>query len=148
MSDNWWFWLIVLVVLILLALLLWWWFSRRGRPQAAPEPRFAPPPAPPAAPEAKLAPPPAPQAATPTSDDLTVLEGIGPKIAGLLKAAGITTFAQLAKTDVGELQGILREANLRIADPTTWPKQASLAAAGKWHELKAYTDQLKGGRQV
>jgi hypothetical protein len=32
-------------------------------------------------------------------------------------------------------------------DPTTWPAQAKLAAAGKWDELKAMQDNLKGGRK-
>jgi large subunit ribosomal protein L21 len=36
---------------------------------------------------------------------------------------------------------------LRIADPTTWPKQASLLADGKLDELKKYQDSLKGGRE-
>ncbi len=63
-------------------------------------------------------------------DDLTRLDGIGPKISELLQRRGITTFTQLAETGVGRLQQILREANLRMADPRTWPEQAKSAAAG------------------
>ncbi|GAB4412032.1 MAG: hypothetical protein Fur0044_06260 [Anaerolineae bacterium] len=82
-------------------------------------------------------------------DDLKVIEGIGPKIAGLLNSAGITTFAQLAETEVSRLEQLLVEANLRrLADPGTWPEQAKLAAAGDWEAFKALTDQLKGGRRV
>lgn len=81
-------------------------------------------------------------------DDLTVLEGIGPKINILLKEAGITTFAQLAETEVEKLRTILNEANLRIADPATWPEQAKLAAEGKWDEFEKLTAELKGGRRV
>ena len=33
-------------------------------------------------------------------------------------------------------------------DPTTWPQQAELAAAGKMDELKALQDALQGGREV
>jgi ribosomal protein L30 len=80
-------------------------------------------------------------------DDLVAIEGIGPKIAGVLKAAGIATFADLAATDASRLSDILHEANLRLADPTTWPEQAQLAAEGKWDEFKALQSSLKGGRR-
>jgi ribosomal protein L30 len=81
------------------------------------------------------------------ADDLEAIEGIGPKIAGVLKAAGITTFAELAATDAGRLSEILQGANLRLADPTTWPEQAQLAAEDKWDEFKALQSSLKGGRR-
>lgn len=83
-------------------------------------------------------------------DDLTLLEGIGPKIAGILGAAGVTTFAQLADLDVTRIKEILERANpklLRLADPTTWPQQARLAAAGQHEALQELQSQLKGGRQ-
>jgi hypothetical protein len=37
---------------------------------------------------------------------------------------------------------------LRLANPTTWPDQAGLAAAGEWDRLKALQDGLKGGRSA
>lgn len=81
-------------------------------------------------------------------DDLEIIEGIGPKIARVLRDAGITTFAQLAGTEVSRLDEILREVNLRnIANPTTWPEQAKLAAAGDWEAFKKLTAELKGGRR-
>jgi len=80
-------------------------------------------------------------------DDLVAIEGIGPKIAGVLKAAGIATFADLAATDASRLSDILHDANLRLADPATWPEQAQLAAEGKWDEFKALQNSLKGGRR-
>ncbi len=82
-------------------------------------------------------------------DDLTRIEGIGPKISGLLHEAGITTFAQLAATDVETLRQILVRAGRRfaMASPETWPEQAELAAKGAWDALKALQDQLKGGRR-
>lgn len=80
-------------------------------------------------------------------DDLRRVEGIGPKVAGLLKASGITTFAQLAATDAERIGVILREAGLPFIDPSTWPAQASLAVAGQWESLKALQAELKGGRQ-
>jgi len=81
------------------------------------------------------------------SDDLTVLEGIGPKVSSLLNAAGIATYAQLTAADPAHLTEVLRAAGLSMMDPATWPQQAALAAAGKWDDLKALTSQLKGGRR-
>ncbi len=82
-------------------------------------------------------------------DDLKRIEGIGPKIAELLNAAGITTFAQLAQTDVETLRQILVKAGRRfaLASPETWPEQAALAAKGDWDALKRLQDSLKGGRR-
>ena len=79
--------------------------------------------------------------------DLEAIEGIGPKIAGVLREAGITTFAQLAATEVSTLSEILQGASIRLADPATWPEQAQLAADEKWDEFKALQDSLKGGRR-
>ncbi len=87
-------------------------------------------------------------AAPPVIDDLEIIEGIGPKIAGVLKQAGITSFAQLAEVDPARISEILHAANLRLADPKTWPPQARLAAAGDQAGLKALQDRLKGGREV
>jgi len=81
-------------------------------------------------------------------DDLKRIEGIGPKIASLLHDAGITTFARLAAADVARLREILDAVNLRIADPTTWPEQAALAAAGDLDGLASLQSELKGGRRV
>ena len=81
-------------------------------------------------------------------DDLKIVEGIGPKIEGLLNAAGITTWAELAAAPVERLQEILVEAGerYRLAVPDTWPRQAQLAHEGKWDELKKWQDELDGGR--
>ncbi len=85
-----------------------------------------------------------------TPDDLKLIEGIGPKIAELLSAANITTFAQLAHADVAHLNQILEAAGPRyqLADPATWPQQAALAAAADWDGFKTLQDSLKGGRQA
>ncbi|MEL6719006.1 MAG: helix-hairpin-helix domain-containing protein [Bacteroidota bacterium] len=86
---------------------------------------------------------------TSNPDDLKVVEGIGPKIEGLLKADGINTWSDLAAASVDRLKGILTKAGDRykLAVPDTWPKQAELAAAGKWAELKEYQDYLQGGKE-
>jgi predicted flap endonuclease-1-like 5' DNA nuclease len=88
------------------------------------------------------------KAATVTADKLTTIEGIGPKIAEHLSNAGITTFAQLGKASKAKLQGVLDAAGprYRMHDPSTWAKQAKLAASGKWEELKSLQAELKGGR--
>jgi len=87
-------------------------------------------------------------AAAVTPDDLKKIEGIGPKIAGLLNDGGIHTFAQLANSKIERLKEILHAAGKRyqIHDPGTWPKQAEYAAAGEWDKLKEYQDYLDGGK--
>ena len=81
-------------------------------------------------------------------DDLRKIEGIGPKIAGILRDAGIETFAQLAETEVARLREILRAAGLRsLANPETWPEQARLAAAGDWAAMETLQNELQGGRR-
>lgn len=85
---------------------------------------------------------------TTTTDDLIKIEGIGPKIAAVLNAAGINTFADLAGKSADEVKGILdaSEGDFNLADPTTWAQQAQLAADGNWDEFQKLNDELKGGR--
>jgi predicted flap endonuclease-1-like 5' DNA nuclease len=58
-------------------------------------------------------------------DDLTKIPGIGPKMAMALAVAGITTYRQLADTDVTALRAAVTNAGMRVA-PTlpTWPERA------------------------
>ncbi|PSR08490.1 MAG: 50S ribosomal protein L27 [Bacteroidetes bacterium] len=90
-----------------------------------------------------------PSGKTIKQDDLKMIEGIGPKIEGLLHDAGIKTWADLANAPTEQVQAILDEAGprYRIHEPTTWAKQARLAADGNWAELEAYQDHLDGGRE-
>ncbi len=83
-------------------------------------------------------------------DDLTLIEGAGPKAAEALVAAGIDTFAKLAKASAEEVKAILdaSESKVQHLDPTTWAQQAQLAADGKMDELKKLQDELNGGRAV
>ena len=90
-----------------------------------------------------------PQAAAPDKpDNLRRIEGIGPKVAGLLNAAGIRSFQDLAGRSPEELRSLLNEAGLYMIDPGTWPEQAQLAAAGQFAELADLQAHLKGGRQT
>ena len=83
-------------------------------------------------------------------DDLKIIEGIGPKAAEVLVAAGIDTFAKLAKASAKKVNEILdsAEAKVQHLDPTTWAQQAQLAADGKMDELKKLQDELNGGKAV
>jgi len=81
-------------------------------------------------------------------DDLTRVEGIGPKMSSVLQQAGIETFRHLARSDPQELKRLLRDERLQFADPSTWPEQAALAAAGAWEDLAALQEELSGGRRV
>lgn len=104
----------------------------------------------PAAPKAEKAAPKAvakapAKKATGKADDLKKIEGIGPKIAETLAEAGISTFADLAKTDAAKISEII--AGVRGNHVTdTWPAQAQMAADGKWDELKKWQDELDGGK--
>ena len=82
-------------------------------------------------------------------DDLKKIEGIGPKISQILTEAGIPTFKALSEADPVKLKEILEAAGSRykMFDPTTWPEQAGLAAAGEWDKLKQLQDDLDGGRR-
>lgn len=80
-------------------------------------------------------------------DDLTRIEGIGPKVSDALRGAGIVTFAQLAATDASKLREITRRAGI-IGNPASWPRQAKLAAEGNWDALQGLQREIKGGRRA
>lgn len=82
-------------------------------------------------------------------NDLTVVEGIGPKIADLLQTNGIKTWWQLSFADLSALRVMLEAAGPRfqVHDPSSWPQQAGQLARGEWEEFKAFTDALRGGRR-
>jgi predicted flap endonuclease-1-like 5' DNA nuclease len=80
-------------------------------------------------------------------DDLEAIEGVGPKIASLLRQAGIETFAQRAGTPVLRLQTILGEAgpHFAMAKPDTWPEQAELLVRHEFDQFEALKRSLMGG---
>jgi predicted flap endonuclease-1-like 5' DNA nuclease len=145
MENMWWLW--ILLAFVLIAFLIWLLGRSKGAPPAnmahpAPHDEIE-------APVAAIAPaPPELQSVSPAAaDDLEIIEGIGSKIASLLRQGGIGSFAELAASDLTRLDQILTEANLRrLANPATWPKQAALAAEGRWDELSVYQRTLKGGQ--
>ena len=82
-------------------------------------------------------------------DDLTIVEGIGPKISELLTNAGYGTWQTLSKATMAQLKDVLNQAGPRyqMHNPGTWPKQAELAHLGKWEELMEYQEYLDGGKE-
>lgn len=77
-------------------------------------------------------------------DDLEVIDGIGPKIEALFRENGITTFAQVAKMSVRELQAILDKGgpNFKSANPKSWAQQARLIRENRWDDLKTLHAKL------
>jgi predicted flap endonuclease-1-like 5' DNA nuclease len=129
--------IILLELIGILVLLFWWWMNRRPQEEVATAVSSREP--------IVLEMPPAEAA---VDDELKRIEGIGPKISNVLKAAGIRTYAQIAAMDVEELRRVVRGGGVRIAYPETWPEQAALAAQDDWEGLEALQGELKGGRRL
>ena len=86
-----------------------------------------------------------------SSDDLQVVEGIGPKMNEVLTNAGITNWSVLASKSTADLRAILDSVNqkrYRIIDPSPWPVQARLADEGKWDDLIRMQKGLSSGRKA
>ena len=83
------------------------------------------------------------------SDNLQVVEGIGPKINQLLNDAGIVTWRQLSQTNTERLKQILTDAGPRFKmhNPQSWPEQALFAADEKWQGLIDLQKVLDGGKE-
>ncbi|HKJ27871.1 MAG TPA: DUF4332 domain-containing protein [Anaerolineales bacterium] len=126
-------WWLILLIIIVVILLVWWLLSRQTTgDEAAHADQHQ---------EAAAE-------AAPAAEDLTKIEGVGPKVQGLLYEAGIKTYAQLAAKTPEELDTIMDAAGsiYRAMDETSWPKQAALAAAGDWEALQKLQDELVGGK--
>jgi predicted flap endonuclease-1-like 5' DNA nuclease len=79
-------------------------------------------------------------------DDLSILDGVGPKYADALKAGGVTTFAQLSQLSAEDIEGKLNAANEPLIaghSAATWPRQATLASRQDWSALRRYIDSTK-----
>jgi predicted flap endonuclease-1-like 5' DNA nuclease len=81
------------------------------------------------------------------ANDLEIIEGIGPKIAGLFNENGVTTFAQVSGLSVPAMNAILEKGGPRfkLANPSTWAEQARLCYENRWSELQALQDSLSAG---
>ena len=81
-------------------------------------------------------------------DDLTIVEGIGPKISELFRENGIATWKSLAEATIPRLQEILNSKGQRykMHNPKSWPMQSQMAYEGKWAELKKWQDEHDYGK--
>ncbi len=77
-------------------------------------------------------------------NDLTKIEGIGPKIEEALSEAGIKSYRKLSSMSEDAIKEALA-GKFPMAKPSTWAKQADMASKGKWDELKKWQDELDGG---
>jgi len=128
-SMSWLLW--VALAFFVVMILVGWWVSRNKseQPEAKQEAHEA-------------------HAEEKPADDLTKLEGIGPKVSKLLNEAGITTFADLAAANDAEVDKVLDAAGLQMMDSAGWIEQAKLAAKGDMEGLAKLQDELKGGRRA
>ncbi len=78
--------------------------------------------------------------------DFNSLEGIDESVSQLLYSAGITSFEELAGTDLDRLAEILYDAGLPEVDPLTWPRQARLIVQGRWNDLAALQNDIQAGQ--
>ena len=78
-------------------------------------------------------------------DELKRIEGIGPKMAQALRAAGIETFGQLAAAPQEQLQKAIDAAKLMSPSVATWATQARFLADDDEAGFAAYTGRLVGG---
>jgi predicted flap endonuclease-1-like 5' DNA nuclease len=83
------------------------------------------------------------------SDNLKIIEGVGPKIEEILHNSGLKSYSQVSDTTPDAIREILIAAGSRykMHDPTTWPEQAKLAASGEFDKLKELQDSLQGGKK-
>ncbi len=76
------------------------------------------------------------------ADDLTQLNGIGPRISSILSDGGVTTYDELQHTDPADLRKIIAQGGaLPPSSLDTWPTQASYAVRGDWSGLATYNSR-------
>lgn len=103
--------------------------STPGTPVTAPEPTEDPEPA--------------------ADDDFRRIQGIGPKIANALHAAGIRTYRQLAELDEAALRDTVRNAGLRAAPGlASWPQQARVLTDARAEAEKPLPVAAGAGEEV
>ncbi len=123
-SDVFWPWFLWLLAAFILGLLLGWLLKQLLGKSTPTEPAIG-------------------------KQDLTKIEGIGPKIEELLNQKGIKNYHQLANTSITFLETMIRDEGNRLSAhrgmTKTWPAQAKLAELGEWDELIKWQGVLKGG---
>jgi hypothetical protein len=121
--------LIVALAFFFLMVIVGWWVSRNKQPEAESQHE-------------------AHGHESHAADDLTKLEGIGPKVAKVLTEAGYATFEKLSHAEATTIQKVLDAAGMQMMNPEGWIDQAKLAAKSDWARLEKLQSELKGGRKV
>ncbi|MER6754391.1 DUF4332 domain-containing protein [Micromonospora echinofusca] len=97
------------------------------------------------APRSEVTAPPADSDAADAADDFRRIQGVGPKMAAALQAAGIRTYRQLAERDEAALRETIRAAGLRAAPSlATWPQQAKVLAGAPQEAATALPTPVGG----
>jgi large subunit ribosomal protein L17 len=136
-----WVWYLLLVLAVL-AGIIWWIYQQSKKQSEQPsQSQFI------AQQKQKLSKEPDLPRRERAEDDLTMIEGIGPKVARVLKDVGITNFDALSNADPVEVKNVLNEAGLQMMSPDGWIEQAQYAAKEDWDGLEKLQDELKGGRR-
>ncbi|WP_419706055.1 helix-hairpin-helix domain-containing protein [Promicromonospora sp. NFX87] len=87
-------------------------------------------------------------AAAPEPDDLQRIEGIGPKIASALVAAGYPTYASIAASNEEELRAAVAGQGIKFAPAAaSWADQAQYLVDSDTKGLDEYQDYLVGGQE-
>lgn len=81
------------------------------------------------------------------TNNLQIIEGIGPKMEEVLKENGIDSWSELAAKSPEELRAILNKYgdSYKIIDPSSWSAQAKMAADGDFNGLVLLQKDLDGG---
>ncbi len=143
-----WVWYL-LVVLVVLGAIIWWMYSQTKKQQKEQQQQKEQPPTEQEKPKKQMVSEISKESDDESGkkDDLTKIEGIGPKVAKVLSDAGITNFEALSNADPSEVKTVLNEAGLQMMSPDGWIEQAELAANDDWDGLQKLQDELKGGRR-
>jgi len=78
------------------------------------------------------------------NNNLKVIEGVGPKIEGILNKSGYVTWQDLANADPNTLQNIMHDAGprYRIHNPRTWQAQIQFCLDKNWKGLIDFQQKL------
>jgi large subunit ribosomal protein L30 len=80
------------------------------------------------------------------SDDITKVEGVGPKTKTILIEAGVDSFAKIAAKTSDEIRDIIKAGGGRsVPSIDTWPEQAALLANGDVEGFEKLAQELDGG---
>jgi predicted flap endonuclease-1-like 5' DNA nuclease len=87
---------------------------------------------------------PEPPQSAPQRDDLTRVHGIGPKYAGLLNEAGISSYDELAAADPDRLREIIHPGPMQQVNFDSWVAQATALAATRGARVDDDLTRIEG----